>query len=451
MRPAGDLTPYDGIRAVPAAACLSFSASGAHTRQRFYDLNPGTIRFGDPRQYEEQLRALWSDAVGSRLRTDGAVWAELSGGFDSSSVAAWRTALIKQRRVEAPALRTISYVTLESPEGDERRFIAEVEARTGTSSVIVGVEENQGLVDPHLDSLTPLAASGVALAAARHVRDHGGRVVLSGRAGDVVMGCEPDNSVAVLDDLADGHVLTALRSLRRWSRSTKKPFVELAIQLARRGTRSGLARAIERHSARRRTAAVALLTQRLQQMTGDEGELAAMISLVRPAQRELASRLLSYAAGSTLSTTLRPFGVVHTYPFTHRPLVEFVAAIPGEQLSAPGELRWLMRRAFDGLLPARILQAHVEGLLPAVDDARDAHRGGGHAHPPDVWRSSAAAGSTRARLDAAMRTFIDSGAGADAVHGVLRLEHWLESRTRRAPAAIPQRKEVRHHEEVLNA
>src|SRR5713226_5809752 len=119
LQPSTDMTPYVGIRAVPAANCVSFSAGRSETKQRFWSLEPGIIRYRDKRLYEEQLRALWQDAVGARLDVDGTVWAELSGGLDSSSVVCMADALIKGRAVQARALQPLSHVTLHSPEGDE--------------------------------------------------------------------------------------------------------------------------------------------------------------------------------------------------------------------------------------------------------------------------------------------------------------------------------------------
>ncbi len=44
-----DVTPYEGIRAVPAASGVSFSPAGAHAPQRFWRLDPGVIRYrGSP-------------------------------------------------------------------------------------------------------------------------------------------------------------------------------------------------------------------------------------------------------------------------------------------------------------------------------------------------------------------------------------------------------------------
>jgi len=122
--------------------------------------------------------------------------AYLSGGFDSSSVVCMADNLIKHQRVAAARLQPISHVPVGSPEGDERRFVAAVEDRIGMKSNILFVDGQQHGDDAGADWATPLAARGVGLALIERVRGHGGRLVLSGRAGDAVMGCSVDNSVA---------------------------------------------------------------------------------------------------------------------------------------------------------------------------------------------------------------------------------------------------------------
>jgi asparagine synthase (glutamine-hydrolysing) len=447
LRPSNEGTPYKGIFAAPAATCLSFAATGAHTRRRFWELTPATVRYGDRRQYEGQLRALWSEAVSARLRTRGTVWAELSGGFDSSAVVCMADAAIKSGRVTARTVQPLSYVTLESPEGDERRFIGEVEARTGTVSQVLGVEAHEKLNDPELSWVTPFAVTGVALAGARHVVARGGRVVLSGRAGDVVMGCQPDNSVAALDDFATGRPLQALANMRRWSLACRKPFLEIAWQLGRTILAAG--KAVDRRASEQQAAGRSVLTPALQRIAGDRSEPAPAVPGLRASQRQLAARLLGYAHGSQLSCYPRPPGVVFSYPYVHRPLVEFVLAIPAEQLSAPGDLRWLMRRAFDGLVPSRILRRISKGYYPpamlrALRPIAAAMR------PVDRLEVVQRGWIDPRALDAAIRLLVDGGGGRGEVESAVRLEQWLDSRRRRAPAAIPQRKEVSIHE-VLNA
>ena len=434
LSPRPDATPYDGVRAVPPGTCVSFASTGAVTHNRLWHLTASDIRYRDPRAYEEQLRSLWRDAVVARLRTKDTVWAELSGGLDSSSVVCMADRLIERGTAAAPGMRLVSHATLQSAEGDERRFIAEVEKQVGVESEIVGVEDSLDQVDVTRAWVTPHAIHGVGLETIRRVQAGGGRVVLSGRLGDAIMGCQPDNSVAVFDDLRRGRWLTGLQNLRAWSRATRKPFVELAFRLL----------AAERRPVP--DSAIDLLTPRLRDMAGDAQPIVVPAG-VRRSKRLLAGMVLGYAAGARLDIPHRPPEIVYAYPFTHRPLVEFMLAIPGEQLSAPGTTRALMRRAFACFVPPRVIRRISKGYYPPsayraarrlvasldVGDLEVVERG---------WIDPG-------RLQAAIRALTDgSGETGGGIHSVLRLEAWLQARRKALP--IPQRKEVNTNE-VLHA
>ena len=438
-----DVTPYDGIRAVPAATCVSFSDEGVERRHRFWWMAPGRISFRDRREYDAQLRTLWSDAVAVRLRAHGTVCAELSGGLDSSSVVCMADALIRSRTVQASALQPLSHATLESPEGDERRFIAEVEHRTGRRAEIIGVERHQALRDPDWDWVSPFALRGVGLACAQKARELGGRMVLSGRAGDAVMGCQPDNSVAVFDDVASGQLWTAVANLRRWSLACRKPFVEIGAQIVRAAIAPST-----RPAAATRLGGRDLLTPRLRASIGDQPE--GTVRSARLAKREMVRLVAGYATGSRFDIPHQPPGLLYTYPFTHRPLVDFMLAIPGEELSAPGDMRSLMRRAFRGLVPDRVLDRVSKGYYPPA--ALRAVRPLAAAMLPVERLEVVRRGwIDPARLERSIRLLVDGGGGVGAgVRHVLRLEEWLAARQRRGPAVIPRREEVNTNA-LLNA
>jgi hypothetical protein len=265
------------------------------------------------------------------------------------------------------------------------------------------------------------------------------------------MGCDPDNSLAILDDLAGGHLLSAFVNMRRWSRSCRKPFVEIGWRLLRRSTVAGIATVLERRAAQGVSQGESLLSSRLHALVPrEECSLACAVSNARASNRDTAALVLAYAVGSQLNIPHTPPSIVYAYPFAHRPLVEYMLAIPGEQLSAPGQTRSLMRRTFDGLVPARILRRTSKGRYPP--SATRTVRALAASMPPverlEVVRRGWLDGG---RLDAAKRILIDGGGGnAVAVRQAIRLEQWLTSRNRRAPAVIPQRKEVKSHE-VFNA
>ena len=435
LRPAPEVTPYDDVFAVPPGVCVSISSSGRVTPRRFWTLDIGDIRYADPREYEDQLVALWTDAVRSRLRMEGTVWAELSGGLDSSSVVCMADLLIRRGVVPARTLRLVSHATLQSPEGDERRFIAEVERVVGVSSEIVGVEAHQEQTDPERGWISPHALDGVGLEVVRRVRASGARVVLSGRLGDAVMGCQPDNSVAVFDDLAHGAVFTALRNLRAWSRATRKPFLELAISLF----------------APREEAPVDhggdLLAPSLQAMLRDAPAFR-VPSGIRRSKRRLAWMVLGYSRGARLDIPHRSPEIVYAYPFTHRPLVDFMLAIPGEQLSAPGMPRSLMRRAFTNIVPARILRRISKGYYPPAA-YRAARRQAAAMLPARELEVVQRGWIDPDRLQTALRALVDGcGETGGDIHAVLRLEVWLQARRQRR--GIHTQKEVNTNE-VLHA
>ena len=434
LRPQPAVTPYEGVHAVPPGACVTFSPDGEIRTRSFWTLATGDIRYARPERYDEELQALWRDAVGARLQADGTVWAELSGGLDSSSVVCMADRLIRAGSVRARALRLVSHATLQSPEGDERRFIAEVERQVGVATELVGVEDHQSHTDPERAWVTPYALQGVGLETVNRVRAGGGRIVLSGRLGDAIMGCQPDNSETVFDDLRRGRLVGALSSMRAWSRATRKPFIEIACRL--------LAPA----SSPPDTGAN-LLTSPLQTLLHDLPRIDDVAG-VRRSKRALARLVLGYSRGGRLQIPLYPNDVLYTYPFSHRPLVEFVLAIPGDQLSAPGVTRALMRRAFAGLLPPRILNRQSKGYYPPAA-FRAARRQ--VADIIDVRRLEAVQRGwiDADRLRQSLRAFTEGGGdtGGD-IHLVLRLERWLQAR-RQIPA-IPLRKEVNDHA-VLNA
>jgi len=177
---------------------------------------------------------------------------------------------------------------------------------------------------------------------------------------------------------------------------------------------------------------------------------AAAASAFRLSKRGLASQLLRYSHEARLSHPIAPVDITYTYPFVHRPLVEFVLAIPGAELSAPGRLRSLMRRAFAELLPSRVVERTSKGYYPpaAMRTLRPLAQA---ARPVRRLEVVQRGWLDPERLDAAIGEVVDGGATAGSeVRSALRLEQWLTTRQRRGPAVIPQRKGGECHD-VLNA
>src|SRR5258708_7073508 len=86
MRPEHSLTPYCEIRSVPPGGFVRVSSLEAVSRA-YWIFDPQRVtRFKNDREYEDQFRFLLRQAVRRRLRSNSPILAELSGGFDSSSI-----------------------------------------------------------------------------------------------------------------------------------------------------------------------------------------------------------------------------------------------------------------------------------------------------------------------------------------------------------------------------
>ena len=124
-------TPYKNIFCVQPSHLL-MAHNGELCFKRFWGLDPNKeIRYRTDAEYEEHFTQLFREAIRARLRADGPVWADLSGGLDSSSIVCMADSIIEAAESEATRLETVSAVFDESPSSDERKFISKVEAKRG--------------------------------------------------------------------------------------------------------------------------------------------------------------------------------------------------------------------------------------------------------------------------------------------------------------------------------
>src|SRR5579864_667522 len=84
--PEAYLTPFCEIKSVPPAHFVSITPKRISI-QAYWSFNRHLrTRYKCDAEYEEQYRFLFRQAVSRRLRADTAILADLSGGFDSSSI-----------------------------------------------------------------------------------------------------------------------------------------------------------------------------------------------------------------------------------------------------------------------------------------------------------------------------------------------------------------------------
>ena len=369
------VTPYKDVVAVLPAHSITWTHRGFKSARRLWDLSKGSLRHRDAKEYEIRLRLLLRESVRARLRATRPVWAELSGGLDSSAVVCMADQLVRCGNDNTPPLETVSYFTNQAPASGELRFIEAVEQQCGLRGHRISLDIDFGSIDEERQWITPLHPSGAALREYQVIQDCGGRVLLSGAAGDTIMGNIPGDPSAVLGPLLKGRVVASLAEARAWSRACQRPIW-------------GIAHESLTHLASHGIGLRMLLRQLLKNggaLSGKRVDAAAAEAFLLPTtltelwldevrRRASRKRAVGQVAKSTLSTSILGFvdttelqaptecsGMGYSLPFMHRPLVEFVLALPAGVLFAAGEPRALMRRAFGDILPSRITQRISKG------------------------------------------------------------------------------------------
>ena len=183
----GQRTVFRGIRSLPAGHLL-IAQSGAERLERYWDW---TFPQGEGRtdlsldEAAEALHALLTEVVRQQLRSDVPVGAYLSGGLDSSGIAALA-------RENVGTLQTFS-LTFEDPEFDESAYQRQMANFLGVShSAVCCTTRDIGNVFPDLiwHTETPLLRTAPAplMLLAQHVHEQGFKVVLTGEGADEVFG-----------------------------------------------------------------------------------------------------------------------------------------------------------------------------------------------------------------------------------------------------------------------
>src|SRR5579883_2401804 len=178
-------TMFEGIHEVPAGHYLLMDADGAGPAlTRYWAHRYPTVEDdgADEDFYAVRLRELLVDAVRLRLRADVPVGAYLSGGLDSSAIAA----II--RHYSPNRLQTFS-VTFDDKAFDERMFQQRMARHLGTAHHIVECRrEDIGEVFPdviwHTETPVLRTAPAPLFLLSALVRRHGLKVVLTGEGAD---------------------------------------------------------------------------------------------------------------------------------------------------------------------------------------------------------------------------------------------------------------------------
>lgn len=440
----GPQTFYKNVFRVEPGHVLEVDRRGPRS-QRYWQLDPN-------RQLEERtdaemahrVRQLMIDAVERRVPDVGPYACALSGGFDSSSVAALMRLVLRPRTTENTTLETFSF-ELRDAAADEPELIEAVSTELGTNHHAIFLDQD------NVFSLLPqmLAASDEPIfdmgllylwRKKERAAQHGVRVILSGLGGDELF-------VGQFHFLFD--LLTHLRLPTLWSEikgiypvdRTKGMPTSLRKILQFYVFGPAIPRSVKR------------LTKRIATGQGSvppwvDRSLARRVGLAARIERG-PQRLYADAyrqdcfevfTSSLVNTTLplheslgAAFGVETRFPLLDRRLVEYMFAASREQKIRGGEVRLLQRRAMRGILPEVVLQRHVKKNLNVV--LRRQQHGHFVAELKTLFSGRplrAEAYLDRAYLRDSYRRYLASGEQDAAVPlwYAMNLERWLEAVTK---------------------
>ena len=342
-----DRTPYRGIYPVPSGSSLRFSRDRI-VRSRYWQFPiDRRIRYSSDREYEEQLRVVFKEAVAARLLEDPQVCAELSGGLDSSSVVAMANRLIRSGAF--PASKLVGF-TYRFPGSADEKFYRAVEAACGISSEYLDTAEYPPIAPDCAGFAEPCLWAPRFLEVARRMTSIGSQTFLTGQLGDLVMGNWMDDAEQCADLVREGKLAQSVREAFAWSRARKIPVYSILWRALAHG--SGALQF--RHTPANPSSLRACLAEGFRQRVSSRERTLVPPEWIREAHPSLLKRLigLNSVLESRLLRCPEPLQAVsYSHPYAHRPLVEFMLAIPAKQVCRPGEPRHLQKRAFRGILP----------------------------------------------------------------------------------------------------
>jgi asparagine synthase (glutamine-hydrolysing) len=365
--PAAHLTPYVGIDSVPPS-CFVLLQRERQTIGRCWDFDPNKrIRYRTDAEYEEHFRTVFAKAVQRHLRSDAPVLAELSGGMDSSSIVCMADSLIAGGAAETPRLDTLSYYNDSEPNWNEGPYFTRVEKKRGRTGCHIDVGTHESI---HAESdsasffATPGSGTGRPTRASREFAEcmasQGNRIVLSGIGGDEVTGGVPTPTPELMDLLARGRFQALARQLKVWALDKRKPWFHLFLEAARGffspplvGVPKEIQPALWLHPSfvrRHRTA-----------LTGYPSRVSLFGSL--PSFQENVSALDALRRQLACSPLPSEPAYEKRLPYLDRDLLEFLYAIPREQLVRPGQRRSLMRRALSRIVPEELLNRRRKAFV----------------------------------------------------------------------------------------
>lgn len=346
-----DRTYFTAVCKLPPGYSLTVGPEIERLQRYWFPANVRDVRFPTDADYVDAAREIYTQAVRDRLRTIHPVGVHLSGGLDSSSVAALAAREHRRQNKSPPA----AFCWQPPPDRDsatswEHSCIDAICTQEGLKPQYCPMTTEHTLAvlrkDPTLEPVTSTLT--VESTTQRQASAQGIRLLLSGWGGDEGLSSHGKGYYAEL--LLRGRWKELYRQSQWHTRPWKFIALEALLLLFR--DRSAALQKISSRSWRTRAGATSFIHPDFVRKT----------TRLRPAPcREAGVRSTLFWAWEHGGLTERieswhahgaRHGIAYAYPLLDRRLLEFVAGLPPEQLVRGKWKRWLMRRTMEGILPA---------------------------------------------------------------------------------------------------
>ena len=354
--PSSGLTPFVGVRTVPAATMAVLDREQLVLRQCWsppeYDLAQSDVYSAE--DAAARFRDLLAESVRLRLGHAGETWSHLSGGLDSSSVVSIAQWLLERGKVTEGLAGTVTHVDCVGTAADEREYSDAVARRWGIRNekiIEAPMWHDDQYAPPYIDQPRPdfmFFPRDSRLCAI--VRGAGGRILLTGIGSDETL---TGNMLFFADWLVRGRVRTAIRQMATWAAIGRVSGWEI---LYRNGVLPLLPRTLRVHAVR------------------DEMQVPQWISSEAVRQHGLRDRHFDtqmyggrwghkyhdmVVTGIMAISKVLDLGVLSDeldvrHPFLYRPLLEFVLRLPPELCAQPCARKAILRNGMRDILPESV-------------------------------------------------------------------------------------------------
>ena len=379
-------TLFQGIHRLPCAHTLSYSRSQPRSEpdiEHYWSPDLSPLRLPSDQHYLERFDEIFAAATKCRLRTVADIGILMSGGLDSTSVAAIAAPMLDANGKRLTAFSSLPPEDLNRPEHvapplDELPLLEAMSRRYPNIDLQSIDDRAIGLFEDIEQSFEYTGSASIATAnrswlekSTTQALGQGINVMLTGALGNGTLSF--DGHTRLYGLLRQGHWVTLVRELHAFAATCGISIPRAAINqllipmlspdTQKRLNRWGL-------SKRRHWSDYSAVSPRtIDALKRRPGYLASRWNRRNGSAEWRAGLLFSGViedAFSEESAVRHRFGVDPRDPTADKRLIEFCLSLPDEQYLRRGQDRSLIRRAMQGKLPAAILNQTISG-----DQAQD--------------------------------------------------------------------------------